>query len=98
MHRSPAEPYAADDRRVGGQVDVGIGEHHHVVLGTPQRLHPFAVPGAGFVDVPRHRGRADEADRADVGVLEQRVDRLAVAVHHREHTVGQPGLLPELGP
>ena len=54
-----AEPGA--DRGVGGQVEVGVGQHHHVVLGPAERLHPLAVPGAGLVDVPRDRRRADEA-------------------------------------
>ena len=47
---------------------------------------------AGLVDVPGDRGRADEADRGDVRVGQERVDRLLVAVHDGEHAVGQAGL------
>ena len=97
MQRSPAEPYAARDRRVGGQVDVGVGQHEHVVLRAAEGLHPLAVRGAGLVDVAGDRRGADEADRGDVGVVEQRVDGHLVALHDVEHAVGQPGLLPQLG-
>ena len=31
------------DRGVGGQVDVGVGQHDHVVLRAAERLHPLAV-------------------------------------------------------
>ncbi len=92
MHRSPAEPYAARHRGVGGRVDVGIGQHDHVVLGAAQRLHPLAVRGAGLVDVARHRCGTDEAHRGDVGVFEDPVDCDRVALHDVEHTVGQAGL------
>ena len=43
MHRSPADPYAGRDRGVGRGVDVGVGQHDHVVLGPAERLHPLAV-------------------------------------------------------
>ena len=46
-----------------------------------------------LVDVARDRRRADERDRRDVGVLEQRVDGDLVAVHDVEDTVRQAGLL-----
>ena len=85
------------DRGVGGDVDVGVGQHDHVVLRAAERLHALAVRGAGHVDVARDRGRADEADRRDVGVLEQAVDRDRVAVHDVEHAVGQSGFGEQLG-
>ena len=68
-----------------------------MVLGAAERLHALAVRGAGLVDVAGDRGRADEADRRDPGVLEDRVDRHAVAVDDAEHAVGQPGLGQQLG-
>ena len=49
------------DHRVGGQVQVGVGQDHRVVLGPAEGLHPLAVRGAGLVDVLRDRGGADEA-------------------------------------
>ena len=51
------------DRGVGGEVEVGVGQHDHVVLRAAERLHALAVRGAGLVDVPRDRGRADERHR-----------------------------------
>ena len=53
--------------------------------------------GGPLVDVLRDRGRADERDRLDVGVVEQRVDGHLVAVDDVEDTVGQPGLGVQLG-
>ena len=55
-----------------------------------QRL-PFC--GRRLVDVLRDRRRADERDRGDVGVLEQRVDRDLVAVDDVEDAVRHAGLL-----
>ena len=83
---------AGRHRGVGGHVDVGVGQHDHVVLGPAEGLHPLAVRGAGLVDVPGDRRRADEAHRGDVGVLEDAVDGHLVALHDVEHAVGQPGL------
>ena len=79
------------DRGIGREVEVGVGQHDHVVLRTAERLH--ALPGARsrFVDVARDRGRADERDRLDVGVREQPIDRDLVAVHDVEHTRREPG-------
>ena len=84
-------------RGVGGQVEVGVGQHDHVVLGAAERLHPLAVRGAGLVHVAGHRRGAHEADRADVGVLEDPVHRDLVAVHDVEHAVGQPRVVEDLG-
>ena len=84
-------------RGVGGHVDVGVGQHQHVVLRPAERLHPLAVRGAGLVDVARDRRRADEAHRGDVRVAQQPVDRLLVTLDHGEHAVGQAGVLPQLG-
>ena len=84
-------------QRVGRLVEIGVGHHHHVVLGAAQRLHALAVLRGGRVDVLGDRGRADEADRGDVGMLQQRVDRLLVAVDDVEHARRQPGLGQQLG-
>ena len=80
------------------RIAAGVGQHDHVVLGAAEGLHPLAVRGAGLVDVAGDRRGADEADRLDVRVREQRVHRHLVAVHHVEHAVGQPGLAPTARP
>ena len=84
-------------RGVGRQVEVGVGQDDHVVLGAAERLHALAVRGAGLVHVASDRRGAHEADRADVGVLEDAVHRDLVAVHDVEHAVGEPGLVEDLG-
>ena len=92
MHRSPAEPKPALTAAVGREVEVGVGQHDHVVLRAAERLHALAGARRRLVDVARDRRRADERDGLDVGVLEQPVDRDLVAVHDVEHArrAGRP--------
>ena len=84
------------DGGIGRHLDVRVGQHDHVVLGTAERLHALAVLRAGLVDVAGDRRRADEAHGGDVGMLEDPIDRDLVAVHDVEDAVGQPGLLQQL--
>jgi hypothetical protein len=51
-----------------------------MILRAAQRLNALAVLRSRAVDVLRNGRRADEADRRDAGLREQRVDRFAVAV------------------
>ena len=88
---------AGVDRGVGGEVEVGVGQDDHVVLGTAQGLHALAVAAGLLVDVLRDRGGPDEADGGHVRRLQQRVDGDLVALEDVEDTVGQAGLLPQLG-
>ena len=83
------------DRLIGGDVEVGVREHDHVVLGAAEGLHPLAVRGRGLVDVAGDRGRADERHGLDVRVGEQTVDGDLVPVEHVEHPVGQARLGPQ---
>ena len=84
-------------RRIRGHVDVGVGEHDHVVLRAAQRLHALAVLRPVLVDVARDRRRADEADGRDAGVLEDRVHRHLVALDDVEDAVRHARLLEQLG-
>ena len=86
----------AADEGIHRLADVGVGHHHHVVLGTAQGLHAFAVVGADLVDVPGDGCGANEAQRLDVGMRQQRVHRHLVALHDAEHPVGQACLLQQL--
>ncbi len=52
------------DHGVGGQVEVGVGQDHRVVLRAAQGLDAFAGGGAGGVDVLRDRGRPHERHRS----------------------------------
>jgi hypothetical protein len=87
---------AGAHQRVGRLVHVGVGHHDHVVLGAAERLHALAVVRAGPVDVLGDRRRADEADRLDVGMVQDRVDDLLVAVHDVEDAVRKAGLAEQL--
>ena len=86
------------DQRIDRLLEIGVGHHHHVVLGAAQRLHALAVLGAALVDVLRDRGRADEAQRLHLGMIEQRIDGELVALHHVEDAVRQPGLCQQRAP
>ena len=84
------------NRRVGRHVEVRVGQHHHVVLGTAQRLHALPVGRTRRVDVLRDGCGSDETDRPDARVLEQAVHHDLVAVDHVEDAIGQARLLQEL--
>ena len=68
-----------------------------MVLRAAERLDPLAVGRAGLVDVAGHGRAADERHRVDVGVRQQGVHRLAVALDDVEDAVGEAGLLDQLG-
>ena len=59
-----------------------------MVLRPAQSLYAFAVVRAGFVDVIGNRCGANKAHRFHIGMHEQGVDRLFVALDHVEHAVG----------
>ena len=97
MQRSPAEPKAAATSWSAAKSRSASGRTIAWFLAPPSawtRL-PCAVAAAwmyfaiGVEPTKRHRGH--------VGVLEQRVDRLLVAVDDVEDAVGQAGLGPQLG-
>ena len=85
------------DRRIGREIQVGVGQDDHVVLRAAERLHALAVPRAGLVDVPRDRRRPDEAHRLDARVRQDGVDRDLVAVDDVEDARRQAGFGEELG-
>ena len=72
------------DEGVGHLVEIGVGHHDHVVLGTAQRLHALILLRAGVVDVLADRRRPDKGDGRHVWVHQERVDRDLVAVQHLE--------------
>ncbi|MDT4820639.1 hypothetical protein FQZ97_537850 [compost metagenome] len=84
------------DQGVHHLVDIGVGHDHQVVLRAAQGLDALAVARAGLVDVIGDGRGADERDRLNVGMFEQRVDRLLGALHHVEHAIGESGLLEQL--
>ena len=89
------------ERRAGEIVDhlveIGVGHDDAVVLGPAHRLHALARGDPALVDVMRDVGRADEADRGDVRMVEDRVDHLLVAVDHLQQALGRAGLEEQLG-
>ena len=88
---------AGADQRVDRLVHVGVGHDHHVVLGAGETLHALAARRAARIDVMRDRRRADEADRLDVGIVEDRVDRFLVAVDDVENAGRAARLDEEFG-
>ena len=88
---------AGADQRIDRLIHVGVRHHDHVVLGAAETLHAFAVGAAGGIDVFGDGGRADEADRLDARIGEQRIDRFLVAVDDVEHAGRQAGFDQQLG-
>ncbi len=73
-----------------GAVHVGVGQDDGVVLGAAHRLDALGVRSAGRIDVLGDGGRADEADRLDARVLQERVDGFLVAVDDVEDAFRAP--------
>ena len=76
----------------GGHLGIGVGHHDQVILRAAERQDPLEARRAPAVDRLGDRRRADEADRVDAGMIADRLDRLASAVHHVEHAVGESRL------
>ena len=68
-----------------------------MVLGAAEGLHPLAVLRPGLVDVAGDRRAADEADRANVRVLEDPIDGHPIALDDVEDAVGHACLGQQLG-
>ena len=85
------------DQGIGGVVEVGVGQHHGVVLGTAQRLDALALLGATAIDGPGHRGGADERQRAHLGGIDQGLYCFPITVDDVEDPRRQAGLLEQLG-
>jgi len=81
---------------IGSHVDVGVREDDHVVLRAAERLDTLPMLRAVLIDVTRDRCGADERQSLDVRVLDDRVHRDFVSVHHVEDPVGDAGLLQQL--
>ena len=66
-------------------------------LAPPKHCTRLPCAAAGRIDVLRDVGRADEADRLDAVVGQQRVDRFLVAVDDVEDAFRQAGLEEQFG-
>jgi hypothetical protein len=85
-------PIGRAHQRIGRLIEIGVGHHHHVVLGAAQGLHPLSTGSSGRIDVFGDRSRADKADCRDPGMVQDRIDRGLVAVDDIKDTGRQPGL------
>ena len=84
---------AGGDRGVGGGVDVGVGQHDHVVLGAAERLHPLAVLRAGLVDVAGDRRCCPTNETASTsGCVSSASTASASPCTTVTHAVGEAGL------
>ncbi len=90
-------PVGCAHQRIDGLLQIRIRHHHQMVLGPAQRLHPLAARRPLRIDVFGNRGRTDKGQRRHVRVLDQRIDRFLVAVHHIEHSIRQAGFLQQFG-
>jgi hypothetical protein len=92
MQRSPADPKPALIAASAAMSRSASGSTTMWFLAPPSAWTRLPCDVPGEVDVASDRRRADEADRVDAGMFEELVDRVRVAVHHVEDTVGQPRL------
>ena len=88
---------AGADQGIDRLVHIGVRHHDHVVLGAAEALHAFAVGAAGRIDIFGDRRGADEADRLDARIVEQRIDRFLVAVDDVENAGRQAGFDDQFG-
>src|SRR3984957_3297125 len=88
-----SESAVADDLR--GHGHVGVGEDDDVVFRAALALAAFALFAAAGVDVACDRSRADEADGADFGVVDERVDYGLAAVDEADDAFGQAGFFEQ---
>ncbi len=66
-------------------------------LAPPKHCAALAGGCGALIDILRDRGRADKADRLDVGIVEDGVDRFLVAVDDVEDARRQPRLQHQFG-
>jgi hypothetical protein len=85
------------DEVVGGEVEVGVGQHDRVVLGAAEGLHPLAGGTGLLVDVAGDRGGPDERHRAMPGWSRIASTATLSPCTDVEDAVRQAGLLPEPG-
>ena len=88
---------ARADEGVDRLVHVRIGHHDQMVLGAAEALHPLARGAAARIDIFGDGRGADEADGLNVGIVEQRVHRLLVAVDHIEDAGRQARFQKQFG-
>ena len=75
---------------------MGVRHHDHMVFRPAQRLHAFAVLSPALVNQVGNRRRADERQRFNVWVVDQRFNGVFIALHHVEHAIGQACLCQQI--
>ncbi|EAU65438.1 hypothetical protein STIAU_2870 [Stigmatella aurantiaca DW4/3-1] len=93
LARAPGERV---HHRLRGEVRVRVRNDDEVVLRAAQGQHALAARRSLRVHAPGHRGRADEAHRLDIRVLQQPLHGLLAAVEQREDAGRKPRLEHQL--
>ena len=78
-------------------VEIGIGHDDAVVLRAAEGLDALRIRRAARVDILRDVGRSDEADRRNVGMVEDRIDHLLVAMDDLQQALGRARFEEEFG-
>ncbi len=86
----------AEDGAARRALQVGVGADDHRILAAELEGAGDEVPAAGLSHLAPGADAAGEGDLVDAG-LDQRGARLAVALDHGEHALGQARLAEELG-
>ena len=77
------------NQSVYGLVHIRIWHHHHMVLCPAKGLNPFAVFRPLGIDIMGNRGRADERNRRNRLIFQNRIYRFLVALNDTEHAFRQ---------
>ncbi len=80
----------------GGHFHVGIRQNDDRILRAALALRALAVGRRAAIDIARSRRGADETDRFNRGMIENRVDRVAAAVHELHDALREPGGFEQL--
>src|ERR1700732_2282363 len=75
---------------------VGVGEYDDVILSSALTLRAFAIRCCARVNVFRHWGRADEADGANLRVVEEGIDSSFSSIDQVHYAFGQSSLFEQL--
>ena len=62
-------------------IEISIGHHNAVVFRAAHGLNAFARCHTAFVDVMRNIGAANEADRRNILMIQNRIDHFLIAMN-----------------
>src|SRR5262249_52220066 len=81
---------------LSSHLQICIGHDHNMVFGAALALDSLAIGRAMRIDVLRYRGRPDEAQSPNRGMMDQSINRSLASVHQAHDSGRQAKLVQEL--